>query len=430
MFFRKLAFKLKLTKKVSISLFMIFMLSSCTHMHVPADSTLTKGIKKAFSEVTKNDANLYSAMLENKEKMEAKEHLRLEMLSKESGTAFATQLYTKNWESIQKELHVKKDILKKQQNNVNIRLNVIHDRLKLLAEKKQIDSDTLKATKNLLKKAAKEQNLWFARHEFFRKSIKSVADIAVAEEADSDFDVGGALKEARNEILKSEITVVGDNGVVSEDKNTIGKIIKDDNQKFTELINNNAGNIFSPNSAPGIKIIILGLAVDLAEIELKRIKLESGYLKGLVNILKPNKDVNADKVQEIIDFIEEAEITIQDRVKEGHFAETDKVLQTINALRSNRALKTAMRDAFKAIGIYSIAMNEDGLPLELQLVMLDHQYSIQLSAINAQEHEALISRGLQGLDAYHEGGIKPETIANFIRAVQAVGLGVIGAGVL
>jgi hypothetical protein len=52
-------------------------------------------------------------------------------------------------------------------------------------------------------------------------------------------------------------------------------------------------------------------------------------------------------------------------------------------------------------------------------------FSIRLSAINTREREMLVAHGLEGLAAYHAGGLKPEEIANAFRAVQAIAVGVL-----
>lgn len=409
-------------------LYIVCILPSCTHIHVPADATLANQLKEDFSKVTANDSNIYSAMLDNKEQMEAKEQLRLESLKKEKGEAFANHLYTKTWQAIQTELAQKRQVLDDQLNNINTNLVDINKRLSDIAGKKIDSENTLEAAKALLKKAAEAQNQWNARHELFRRSIKSIADINVAEETEADFDVSKALKEAQDNILKTKITVVNENG--EEQEEDIQSVLKIDEDSFVDQIEVNSGNLFDSEAAPGIKIIILGLAVDLADKELKRNKLDIGYLETVINILEEQKKFTSN-INTKINLIRLAERRIIDRIEEDRFKKEDNVLKTINILRKDDTAKLSVQNAFKAIGIYSMVMVDDDVLLqELQLAMLDHEYSIKLSAINAQEHEALVSRGLQGLAAYHEGGITPETIANFLRAVQAVALGVIGAGVL
>jgi hypothetical protein len=63
-----------------------------------------------------------------------------------------------------------------------------------------------------------------------------------------------------------------------------------------------------------------------------------------------------------------------------------------------------------------------------QLAVIEHQYSIQESAENAKRHEALIARGLEGVQSYEQAGITPDQIANLIRAAQAAELSFIAAG--
>jgi hypothetical protein len=56
-------------------------------------------------------------------------------------------------------------------------------------------------------------------------------------------------------------------------------------------------------------------------------------------------------------------------------------------------------------------------------------FAIRLSALNTKDREALVSNGLDGLAAYHSGGLKPEQIANFFRAAQSIALGVLAGRV-
>lgn len=55
----------------------------------------------------------------------------------------------------------------------------------------------------------------------------------------------------------------------------------------------------------------------------------------------------------------------------------------------------------------------------------EHLFSIRRSALNTRNREMLVGHGLEGLTAYHEGGLKPEEIANFFRAAQSIAIGVL-----
>jgi hypothetical protein len=57
------------------------------------------------------------------------------------------------------------------------------------------------------------------------------------------------------------------------------------------------------------------------------------------------------------------------------------------------------------------------------------KFQIRLAQINAREHEALISSALKGLDTFEEGGVKPEDVANLIRAAETAATAVIAGRV-
>ena len=231
-----------------------------------------------------------------------------------------------------------------------------------------------------------------------------------------------------NEILDLEITVVDSQGNVQNKKEKIRDILKDDitNVDFNNLVRKYTVDLFNPEQAPGISIIILSLNVDIAQAELNRVNVNLSYLQSVKSIFETSRldPTNPDRLKTLLS-------QAQQIIHTSRFNLNDSVLTTLNNLRTQSNKETAMRNVFRALGLYSIVYLNESFTLskELELARLDHEYSIELSEVNAQEHEALISRGLQGLVAYHESGIKPETVANFIRALQAVGLGIIAGGV-
>ncbi len=427
---------LEITKNnILLIITMLFTLSACTHLHDPGNAQSANQIKDEFAKVTANDAGIFTAMLENKKLMESKEQLTLDALRNQKGAAIANALYAKKWSEIKDELITKQKSLD-DLSSYNLISKQISKRLKEIAGKLPISADNLKAANTLLKTAAENQNQWFARQELFRQSIKALAEVYTVSETDEDFNIVQALSNKRDEILNTEIDVlvIDDKGIEKTEKSNIGKILDIENgldkNSLDQLIKTYSGDIFDPDAAPGLKVVILGLAVDLADKELKRNKLELGYLQSIINILKEQQNYLSN-VGVKLHNTKFAINKISGREKSNDFKLSDTVLDSINSLRDNHAKKQAMIDMFKVLAIYSIVMQDDEKwLLDIKLAILDHEYSIGLSAINAQEHEALINRGLQGLAIYHGGGITPETVANFLRAAQAVALGVIGAGVL
>jgi hypothetical protein len=64
----------------------------------------------------------------------------------------------------------------------------------------------------------------------------------------------------------------------------------------------------------------------------------------------------------------------------------------------------------------------------LDLEQARHRHSIRLSALSAQQRVDLVHQLSEGLEIYHRGGIKPETVAELLLMASQVGaLGFIGA---
>jgi hypothetical protein len=117
---------------------------------------------------------------------------------------------------------------------------------------------------------------------------------------------------------------------------------------------------------------------------------------------------------------------------EGSLIPRESVFNTLKRLRGHTGKDLIIRPCFYALAYYALVQNLDEatiLEWETRPAILSSEYSIRLAAINAREREALIARGLQGLNTYFEGGLKPETIGNFLRAAQAVALAFVAAGV-
>lgn len=60
------------------------------------------------------------------------------------------------------------------------------------------------------------------------------------------------------------------------------------------------------------------------------------------------------------------------------------------------------------------------------LVVLDHRERVRLDEIASAAHARLASLGLQGATSFAQGGITEEQVANWLRALQALGIAVIG----
>lgn len=196
---------------------------------------------------------------------------------------------------------------------------------------------------------------------------------------------------------------------------------------ISERIGDYTYNLFDPDSAPGLKVLIFSLGVDLATQQLERTKLEAAYLRDRIAAAREQQRLldNADSI--------DAATAIQILVDRSAELPSDGVvLTTLNELRPQRDKAKALQDAFEVLGTLAFFQTVDESRWQestTRAEFLNHQRSIKLSAINALEHEALIGRGLQALLVYHQGGLTEERIANFIRLAQTAALAVIGVGV-
>ena len=293
---------------------------------------------------------------------------------------------------------------------------------KKLGTKPKTIQDTqagLERAQALLASAVNEQNLWEARRAFLRASLTEAAKLAAS--SDKDFNVTTASA-SLDQVLGQKITVLNPDGVGTSEKN-LQEVLKKDLTGITpgnvqEVLWKFTGAQFDPKKAPGLTVIILGLAVDLANAKVARATLDTDYLQQRLAAIQNSQMplTNANTAKSLA----------------RRFPANEKVLGTLNRLRQQNK-EGDLAAALTALSCYSLAATQDESQANQAAVkpaILDHEYSIRLSAVNGREHEALISRSLQGLALYYDGGVRPETIANFLSAAQGVALAVIAAGVL
>lgn len=187
---------------------------------------------------------------------------------------------------------------------------------------------------------------------------------------------------------------------------------------------------WDPSKGPGFKIILISLALDLAEVERDRTSTEIAFLqkvikngekqKSIVSKATDNLTSAADDYKEFPNrlkpFKEEQRIsnTIVEVLERYHAAASvdDRLAQFSNI----QAMLEVIGNIATVESIYIPELRE----LDQELASLEHSRSIQVSRINARAREEIISRGLESLAIYHAGGIRPEEIAHFIYAASLV----------
>ncbi len=394
----------------------------CIHLHNQAQADLAKETAGEFKKFQDSSSNIYVQMLGNLEKVDQAMVARQAEVDQEAELTFGNQVSSLKWGEIEAGLQQASKELVNLQTTIE---KAIDDLLKAKAKKEErIPSakKTMEDASNLLKKAVKEKNEWEARAILFRSTIKFMADNAVTTGKKPSLKaLEISLENFKKNILEKKVTLEGQTKPLGEWLGDDMQVLK--SMEFKELLRKYSINLADPLKAPGLTVTILSLGLDLAQAQFERARLEVNYLAAGIELIKIMKE----KTETL--RIDEALTIIRDRKE---FSKSEKVLKTLDRLRYQVGKERAIQHALEVLAIYGVTQTLDiNIPLELKIrtAMLKHKYSIQVSVINAMEHEALIGRGLQGLVTYHEGGLKPETIANLLRAAQMVAVAVISAGV-
>ena len=93
--------------------------------------------------------------------------------------------------------------------------------------------------------------------------------------------------------------------------------------------------------------------------------------------------------------------------------------------RSDDDFRTGLRDVIAYVQLSgSLSALSDMLTNDL--AVLDHRERMRLDEIATSAQARLATLGLQGVASFAEGGITEEQIANWLRALEVIGVGVIG----
>jgi hypothetical protein len=402
----------------------------CIHLHNQAQADLAKETAGEFKKFQDSSGNFYVQMLGNLEKADQAMAARQAEVAREKEEAFCNRVSNLKWMEVEARISRALEEINAWKGSID---KAIAD---LLKERKEKESGvtsanrTMEDTYKLLQQGVMEKNKWEAKQIFFRSTIKFMANVALTKEGKVDIK---GLELFKKDVLDQEITIeeVQTNGNIIHKKPSLGKFLGEDikiltGPEFKELLKKYSINLADPLKAPGLTVTILSLGMDLAQAQFEKARLEVNYLKARIELLEIMKEIaNSSPLK-----IKESLQIMKDRKE---FARSEKVIKTLNRLRHGKDKEKPIQDALKILAVYGVTQTMDKSlrrELETRPDMWKHKYSIQVSAINAKEHEALVSRGLQGLVIYHEGGLKQETIANLLRAAQAVALSIIGAGLI
>jgi len=410
--------------------------SAQIRLYDPANDDLAKKSRDAFTEFSKGDANIFDTMAGNTLAMKAATLAQLNDLNRQSRGDKINKIPLLTWDELLVEVTNEQTSFLKSYKAAHTILDAALD--------KPVDP-TLQIAPDLKTALAVAK--------------KKLADLKKEKDAkQKELDVAAPTLEA----LKNSLDKLRDEAAAST------KPIKQlsDLSEFSHLkgvwssINDlkawfdaaeKAGN------APGLQLSILDLGVQHQQFQVERLKLQVEQ---------------ADAAQKILARMEErlssvwgnADVDDKGRLKDGLFRKiygnitictgpgcppnpfvtalnrNEQILVTIGKLAETAKLEvgrppiatTQLRNLLDVLGRYVALVGYQKYLLLADAVEAGadtHLFAIRLSALNTKERAMLVSHGLDGLAAYHAGGLKPEQIANFFRAAQSIALGVLAGRV-
>lgn len=397
-----------------VFLFLAPVVSGQIRLHDPANDELAKKTREAFAEFSKGDANVFETMVGNTLTLKEATLSQLYELNREGTKATVNKIPLWTWKQLREEV-------RKTQGDFLDAYLAARGILKLdVAEVKDLKQALAVAQADL--KSAKEERAKKADEleKTEQPNLKKLTD---------------SLENLKNALAASGTPV---------------KKLSDLNNEFTNLkaVWSNISALKAwwdaaerSTNAPGLQLTILDLGVAHQQATVDRLKLDLEQ----VNVKQKRLERIEKRLQlvwgtgEVAGEFKEATSGLFGQVYTGIAGVTDdneQVLQTIGKMAKLAEPEvgtpltetTKLRNLLDVLGRYT---SLDGYQKYLlfsdaiESGVDEHLFSIRRSALNTKEREVLVGYGLDGLAAYHAGGLTPEQIANFFRAAQTIALGVI-----
>jgi len=400
---------------VQVQLFVLLFASAVAgqiRFYDPTNDELARKTREAFIEFSKGDANVFETMVSNTLSMKDATLAHLYELNQQGTRDTANLIPLLTWRDL-REKHVRRtqQEFREAYDSARTILNSgagTNDLKEALAAAKT-DLATIKTDRE---KKASELGQETPDLKELKDSLEKLKDALAASKTPvrSLSDLGSAFTN-----LKSVWTNIAS-----------VKSLWDETEKYTH--------------APGLQLTILDVAVARQQVKVDRLKLELKEAKGV--------ETRAERIEQRLELVwKDGDVNANGEAKDGLFGQVyagiknvpdqdERVLETIGRLAKQAKnevgtpLKATiqLRDLLDVLGRYvSLAGYQKYLLLSdaIEAGVDRHLFSIRRSALNTNEREVLVGYGLDGLAAYHAGGLKPEQIANFFRAVQAIAVGVL-----
>jgi hypothetical protein len=385
-------------------------------LHDPASDELAKKTRDAFAEFSKGDANVFETMLSNTMSLKEATLAQLYDLNRQ-GTRDAVNLVpVQTWKQLRGRV-------KKTQDDFLLAYNAA----RTILDEKAAQAPDLKAALKL------------AQDELTALNTKRTQKAAELDAEQPD------LKKLKDSLDKLKDALVLSTKPVNR--------LSDLEIEFNNLKSVWAGIASvkefweaaqKSTNAPGLQLTILDVAVTHQQAKVDRLKLDLEeadaaqkrgariaqrlqvvWFQGEVEAGGPTKgEAKAGLfgqvykgIGSVADQDERVLVTIGKLAKEAE----DEVGTKLDATMKLRNLLDILGRYTTLAGYQKYLLLSDAIEAGVDT----HLFSIRRSAINTRDREMLVSYGLDGLAAYHAGGLRPEQVANFFRAAQSIALGVL-----
>jgi hypothetical protein len=420
---------------VSLAFVVVTAAACASHLHNASDKALAEQAQKQLQTVIKAEQERLAAITANHRKIHAEETRALHELEDPAVAALSRQVLRVTWKQFRSDLgtYEQPGMLVKRINDARdeilkaVNLDFADARLRDDQAKNQQEKAA-----SALAQARGRLTRWNRRVATFEKLIE-VAPAATALSEVKDFD--GFKTTAKSLLASAGAESVTYTDATGTSRTTTLKEELDDLLDESRALRNGDGeagailagikDIVTPQ-APGLVVTVASLAKDLAEAE--RTRTLSG-IASLERRLAVVKDL--DDTLTLAKELSRAGAGVKDAAA---YPDETRVRETIVALAksADAGAAEALRRVVEAIQKYvavagpltaraRVASREDAY--------LRHVQSIEESANAVAQHQALVTRGLEGIATYHAGGMKPEQVADLLhKAAQLILLGVIAGG--
>ena len=397
-----------------IFLLLVPVVSAQIRLHDAGNDELAKRTREAFAEFSKGDANVFETMVSNTLTLKEATLTQLYDLNREGTRATVNLIPLWTWKEL-RETHVR---------------NTQRDFL-----------DAYLAARMILNlRAAEAQNLKDALA-LAQADLKAAKD----ERAKKEDELTRIEQPKLKELIESIEKVKNALAATTKPVNRLSDLTAEFNNLKTIWTNISSLKVWwdaaeRSTNAPGLQLTILDLGVAHQQANVDRLKLDLEQANAAQKRLE--------RIEQRLKLVWGAGEQVNENTEAtgGLFGQVyagisnvpdvnEQVLQTIGKMAklaegevgTPLSETTKLRNLLDVLGRY---VSLDGYQKYLlfsdaiEAGVDEHLFSIRRSAINTKEREVLVGYGLDGLAAYHAGGIKPEQIANFFRAAQTIALGV------